>query len=410
MRNGEAVQVVAPSATLALPVIDLSALDESRREGEAHRLAGAEAKRTFQLSVGPLLRATVIRLGPERHSVFVTMHHIIADGWSVGVFLRETLVLYDAFTLGETSPFPELAIQYADFAVWQREWLRDGILEEQLGYWREQLAELPSFSLHTDRPRPAEQSFRGATISFDLSSELTGSVKELSGRSDATLFMTLMAGFQALMARYTGKEDIVVGSGIANRNRVEVEELIGFFVNMLVLRGDLSGDPSFVELLGRIRETCLQAYAHQDLPFEKLVAELQPERDLSREPLVQVVFELQNYPLTTPDLRSDMKLTGFRVDAQMAKFDLSFYLWEESDRLTGFVEYNTDLFDASTIDRMIGHYRAVLEAVVADPAVRVSELPLLSESEQRRLVLEWGRKQETVSTLELPGDVEEGLL
>jgi hypothetical protein len=295
--QGEPMQVINPTLALTLAVTDLQQLPEAKREAEVRRLAGQEARRPFDLSQGPLLRATLLRLGEKDHVLLLTMHHIVSDGWSMGVLFREVSVLYEAFATGEPSPLSELPIQYADFAVWQRQWLQGEVLEKQLDYWRKQLeAAPPLLELLTDRPRPTIQAYRGARQALILPPSLTEALKALSLREEVTLFMMLLAGFKTLLYRYTGQGDIIVGSPIANRNRVEIEGLIGFFVNTLVLRTDLSENPTFRQLLRRVREVCLEAYAHQDLPFEKLVEELQPERNLGYSPLFQVMFILQNAP------------------------------------------------------------------------------------------------------------------
>ncbi|MCP4662245.1 MAG: non-ribosomal peptide synthetase, partial [bacterium] len=283
----------------ALSVLDLSGLGEPRRRAEARRLAVAEARRPFDLARGPLVRTALLRLESQQHALLTTVHHIAFDGWSGSVFLRELSILYQAFCAGRVARLPELPVQYADFAIWQRQWLRGEVLERQLAYWREQLAGLPVLDLPCDRPRPATQSFRGSAEPLRLPPELGRGLQELSREHRATLFMTLLAAFQALLGRAGGQTDLAVGTVIANRNRAEIEGLLGFFVNTLVLRGDLGGqipctEPTFRELVERARETALGAYAHQDVPFEKLVAELDPERDLSRNPLVQVTLVLQN--------------------------------------------------------------------------------------------------------------------
>jgi amino acid adenylation domain-containing protein len=420
MVEGRPVQRVVPAARLPVSVVELSGLSDEEREAEAERLSVAEAQRPFRLATGPLVRAVLLRFGPGEHLALLTMHHIASDGWSMGVFVREAGELYEAFAQGRPSPLPELPVQYGDFASWQREWLHGEVLEKQLSYWKQQLADVPVLRLPADRPRPAEQSFRGTIYPVELPEDLLHSVKELSSREGVTLFMTLLAGFQALLSRYSSQKQIVVGSGIANRNQTETEGLIGFFVNMLVLRTDLSGEPSFREILGRVREVCLGAYAHQDLPFEKLVDELQPDRDLGREPIFQVIFELQNFPL--PSLTAGgLTLTPLRVDWKTAKYDLSFYLWEHSDQLSGFVEYSTDLFDHSTIGRMVGHYRKILEAIVENPDQKLSEPTLLEADEELLLAADWGKGRASRSAAggfpvpnavieELYDDIEEGVL
>jgi amino acid adenylation domain-containing protein len=387
--GGQAVQIVNDATALTVPLADLSGLPEADREREALRLAVEEGHRPFDLSVAPLMRAALIRLGDEEHVLLVTTHHIVSDGWSAGIFLRELSALYEAFLRGEPSPLAELPVQYADFAVWQREWLQGEVLEEQLDYWKQRLGgELPVLKLPTDRPRPPALSYKGAEQTLELSAELTGRLKSLSRSEGATLFMTLLATFDALLHRYTGQEDIVVGTPIAGRNRREVEGLIGFFVNTLVMRAGLAGAPTFRELLGRVREATLGAYAHQEVPFEKLVEELHPERDMSRNPLFQVMFALQNAPL------EDFTLPGLRLDTvdvsnDMTRFDLEFHLWEHDGALAGTLIYNTDLFDAPTVAQMTGHFRNLLEGIVAEPDTRVSQLPLLSEAEGRQLLYEW---------------------
>src|SRR5688572_27833418 len=292
--DGSPVQVVAPFGAFALPVEDLSGLSEADREAAVRRRAREEAVRPFDLSAGPLFRAALLRLGEEEHVLLLSMHHIVSDGWSVGVLFRELSALYEAYREGGESPLSELPVQYADYAVWQREQLEGEVLDRQLAYWRERLADAPALlELPTDRPRPAGQTYRGATVPVELSPELLERLQALGRSEGATRYRTLPAAFQVLLSRYSGSADIVVGTSIAGRTRKEVEELIGFFVNTLVLRTDLSGDPSFREVLRRAREVTLGAYAHQEMPFEKLVAELQPERSLSHSPLFQVMFELQ---------------------------------------------------------------------------------------------------------------------
>jgi hypothetical protein len=307
------------------------------------------------------------------------MHHIISDGWSISVLVREVAALYDAFSRGEACPLQELPIQYADFAVWQREWLRGEVLERQLGYWREHLEGAPPLlELPTDRPRPAVQTYRGADESLALPEELVEKIRKLSSQEGVTLFMFLLAAFKVLLYRYTGQTDIVVGTPIAGRHHTEIEALIGFFVNTLVLRTDLSGALSFTELLSRVREVSLNAYAHQDLPFEKLVEDLNPERSLNYTPFFQVIFRLQNLqqePLKLPGL----SLSTLRTESVMAKFDLIHTIVETDQGLIANLHYNTDLFDATTVRRMLKHFQALLESIVANPEQTIYELPLLDE-------------------------------
>jgi acyl carrier protein len=293
--GGSPAQVIAPFGGFALPVEDLSALGEADREAAVEQRVGDEARRAFDLSAGPLFRAALLRLGDEDHVLLLSMHHIVSDAWSMGVLFRELSALYEAYREGRESPLPELAVQYADYAVWQREQLEGEVLDRQLSYWRERLSGAPELlELPADHPRPPVQTHRGATVPVEFPPELLERLQALGRSEGATLYMTLLSAFQVLLSKYAGSDDVVVGSPVAGRTRGEVEELIGFFVNTLVLRTDLSGDPSFRELLGQVREATLSAYAHQEVPFERLVAELQPERSLSHSPLFQVLFALQN--------------------------------------------------------------------------------------------------------------------
>jgi amino acid adenylation domain-containing protein len=414
MLEGQLVQVIAPSLTMPLPVVDLRTLSATEQDGEIRRLATEARSHPFDLSSEPLLRVMVLQLDSSEHILLLNLHHIICDGWSIGVLLRELGALYTAFANNQPSPLPELPIQYADFADWQREWLQgvgathESPLQVQLAYWKQQLDNLPLLNLPTDRPRrvgagldinagtnvvgkptkPAPTTFRGATQFLELPKSLSEELETLSQRQGVTLFMTLLAAFQTLLYRYTQQEDIVVGSAIANRNRSEIEGLIGFFVNSLVLRTNLSGNPTFLELLDRVREVAIGAYAHQDLPFEKLVEELHPERDLSHHPLFQVAFSLQNTPIKALEL-PELTLSKLDFDSPSAKFDLEFHLWESPEGLRGQVIYSTDLFDDTTITRMLGHFQTLLEGIVANPEQHLGELPLLTESERHQLLVEW---------------------
>jgi amino acid adenylation domain-containing protein len=389
--DGRPVQVIAANQRVEIPVAD-SGVGRAEREKRAQEWISATARRPFDLGRGPLLVAGLLRLDEEEHVLLLTMHHIVSDGWSMGVFIQELARFYEEFSGGPPAALPEPPIQYADFAVWQREWLSGEVLEEQLSYWSRQLTDLPVLELPTDRPRPPVQSFRGREHSISFPKTLTEGLSELSRREGATLFMTLLAAFQVLLARYTGQEDVVVGSPIAGRTDVETEGLIGFFVNTLVLRGDLSGKPSFCEFLRRVRETALGAYAHQDLPFEKLVEELKPERDLSQNPLFQVLFALQNAPASPFEL-AGLKVTPLPADSRTTHFDLEVYVGEEPGGLTCTFVYATDLFDAGTIVRMMGHYQTLLGAIVADANQRVSELAILTEAERRQVVEEWNQTE-----------------
>jgi amino acid adenylation domain-containing protein/non-ribosomal peptide synthase protein (TIGR01720 family) len=372
-----------------LRLVDLSGIPIDARSALCRRLAAEEAERPFDLAHGSLVRASLLRLEDQDHAILLTMHHVVSDGWSLGVFGGELSALYEVFGLGLPSGLPELPIQYADYAVWQRQWLDGSAVEAQLAYWKRQLdGAPPSLDLPTDRSRPAVQTFRGANQSIQLSQELTGGLRALSQREDATLFMTLMAAFQTLLHRYTGERDILVGTPIAGRNHAEVEGLIGFFVNTLVMRADLGGDPSFRSLLRQVRETALGAYANQDLPFETLVDKLRVERDLSRTPLFQVMFVLDSAAPPTLDL-SGLTSQPLATTNQTAKFDLMLNVSERSGGLGASLEYNTDLFDGRTIARMLEHFTTLLQGIVADPEQPISALPLLSLTERQQLLVEW---------------------
>ena len=380
--------IVAPAVPIKLSLLDLTDIAEEKREKEALRLAGEESKRPFILTAGPLLRAVLYRLSERQHVLLVLMHHIITDGWSMAIFGRELAALYAAFLEGKPSPLAEMPLQYADFAVWQREWLKGERLEKQLAYWKRQLEGVTDLELPTDRLRPAVQTYRGDHISLNISGKLTNRLKALSRQEGVTLFMVLLGAFQLLLHRYSGQDEIAVGTPIANRNRSEIEGLIGFFVNTLVLRSDLKGDPSFRELLGRVREVALGAYAHQDLPFEKLIEELKPERDLSKTPLFQVMLALQNVPSATLEL-AGLEIESLEVRSKTAKFDLMLSMAEENGELRGELKYSADLFHPETILRMAGHLKSLLEGIAANPEARLSELPLLTAEERRQLLVEW---------------------
>jgi amino acid adenylation domain-containing protein len=387
--DGQPMQVIAPKLTWKLPILNLEHLSGKDWEREVQRLSTEEAKKTFDLAQAPLIRSTLLRLGEEEHVFLLTMHHIISDGWSLGVLMRELATLYAAFSSSQASPLPELPIQYADFAVWQRDRLQGELLKTQLNYWKQQLSgDLPILQLPTDRPRPTVASFTGTKQYFTLSKTLTEALNKLSQQEEVTLYMTLLAAFNTLLYRYTEQDDILVGSSIANRNRAELEGLLGLFVNTLVLRNDLSGNPSFRELLSRVRGVTLDAYAHQDLPFEKLIEELQPERDLSRNPLFQVMFVLQNTPMPVQEV-SGLTLRALEVDSGMAMFDIFLSIAESQEGLTGFLEYNTDLLDSVTITRLIENFQTLLEGIVTNPNQKISELPLLTANEREQLLVEW---------------------
>lgn len=400
MVEGQIIQLIAPSLSVSLPLVDLQELPAAEREAQAQRLILSETQRPFKLSQGPLLRLTLLQLHEAEYLLLLNLHHIVFDDWSMGVLIRELGAIYTAFSSGLPSPLEELPIQYADFAIWQREWLQGEVLA-QLAYWQQQLNGIPVLNLPSDRPRSPLQSNRGATQLLEVPPSLTQALLALSQQEGVTLFMTLVAAFQTLLYRYTQQEDIAVGSPIANRNRSQLEGLIGFFINSLVLRVDLSGNPTFRELLNRVREVALLAYAHQDVPFEKLVEELQPERDLSRNPLFSVVFALQNAPMDKLELPG-LTLSCLDFDTTTTRFDLELYLWEcaenfrnlwgecePSEGLRGVIVYSTDLFDHATITRMVEHFQTLLQGIIANPEERLAALPLLSAVERRTLLVEW---------------------
>ncbi|ABW31355.1 non-ribosomal peptide synthetase [Acaryochloris marina] len=389
---GQPVANLSVDSDVAIAQIDLSGLSQPEQEAEVQWWMTAEAQRPFNLSREPLMRVSLLHLEQHDHILLITLHHIAADGWSIGVLVNEVATLYPVFCAGQPSPLPQLPIQYSDFADWQRQWLQGEVLEQQLTYWRKQLADAPALlELPTDNPRPAVQRFQGDSYSFTLDTKLSTDLQQLSQSTGCTLFMTLLAGFNLLLSYYSNRDDIVVGTPIANRNRAETERLIGLFVNTLVLRTDLSDNPNVTELLSRVREVALGAYAHQDLPFEQLVEELQPERSLSYSPLFQVMFILQNAPLDEIELPGLM-LTSLESDSGTSQFDLTLILEELPKGLVGTVEYSTDLFEETTIARLVGHYQTLLSAIVANPKQRLSELTLLTEVEQRQLV-QWNQTQ-----------------
>lgn len=393
--DGTPVQVIAPPASVRLPVVDLAALPEEERKAETEHLITQEVRHPFNLGQGPLFRAGLLRLREDEHVLLLNMHHIISDGWSLGVFNRELTALYDAFLSGKPSPLQDLPIQYADYAVWQREWLESAAFEKQLAYWKQQLAGAPTvLNLPTDRPRPVVQSFRGARQFVVLPKELSEKIKTLSRHEGVTLFMTLVAAFQLLLARYTGQDDVVVGTDVANRQRVETEGLIGFFINNVIVRTDMTGDPTFHELLGRVKERALGAYAHQEVPFPKVVEALKPERSLRHTPLFQVLFVLQNVPL--PDLHlAGLTLSSVEIDSQTSKFELAVFIKESADGLIGTWAYKTDLFDDTTVARMANHFTTLLHSITEQPGARLSALEMFTETERRQKMIEQKERQES---------------
>ncbi|MFQ4162309.1 non-ribosomal peptide synthase/polyketide synthase [Scytonema millei] len=391
--DGQPMQVIASSMPLSLRVVDLQQMDATDGEITCQQLIAVDAVRPFDLATDLLVRASLFQFQPTEHVLLLVMHHIVSDAWSMGVLVRELATVYQAICNELPIALPELPIQYADFTLWQQQWLQGEVLAKQLEYWQQQLAGAPSLlELPTDRSRPAIQTYTGATERFLLSQQLSEKLVVLSQKQEVTLFMTLLAAFQTLLYRYSGQTDICVGTPIANRNRKETEELIGLFVNTLVLRSNLSGNPSFSDLLSRVREVALGAYAHQDLPFEQLVEQLQPERSLSYTPLFQVMFVLQNAPMPELEL-ADLTLASLAIESSTAKFDLTLFLENTNAGLMGAIEYNTDLFDASTIARMVEHYQTLLEAVVANADQKLSELPLLGARQLHQYLVEWNKTE-----------------
>jgi amino acid adenylation domain-containing protein len=391
--DGRPVQKIVPPESFRVPVIDLQdslrGLPEAAREQEVASLASAFAKQPIELGSAPLLRANLLKLSGDEHVLLFNVNHIAYDWWSFGVFEKELAALYDAFVRGEASPLTDLPLQYVDFTAWQQERLQGEILREQLEYWQKKLGgEMPTLELPTDRPRPAIQTYNGTFVSSAISKELTEGLKTLSQREGTTLFATLLGAFKVLLQRYTGDDDILVGVPIAGRNRAEIEGLIGFFVNALVMRTDLSGDPSFRQFLRRVHETSLGAYAHQDLPFEKLVEVLNPKRDSSRSPMFQVMLSMLNtpmQPLQLPGLQHRRTM----LDSGTAKFDITLYAIEEPTGLSFTCEYNSDLFHSDRIERMLGHLEVLLGSIVDDPDRRLSELPILTEEERQEILIGW---------------------
>jgi amino acid adenylation domain-containing protein len=391
MKRLQPVQVISPHQQLRLAQTGLESLPAREREDALQAFLAEEARRPFDLEKGPVIRANLLRLAGDEHILVLNTHHIASDGWSMGLFVRELTELYSAFVQGKASSLPELPAQYADFAVWQRQWIRDGVLQSHLSYWKKQLENAPAaMELPADRPRPAVESFKGDTVKVVFSNELKESLKKLSRREGSTLYMTLLAAFQTLLFRYTGQEDVVVGSPIANRNYGELENLIGFFVNALIMRTKLTGNPTFRELMGRTRDVALEAYAHQDLPFEKVVEEFDPERKLGYNPLFQILFVLQNAP------KYDLELPGLKLEwlpiySGTAKFDIALHVAERPEGLSCMMEFNTDLFESSTISRMLGHWRVLLESVAADADQGIASLPILTADERQKLVVDFSQ-------------------
>jgi NRPS condensation-like uncharacterized protein len=385
--EGQSIQKIIPDLRIPLPIVDLQDLPEIEREQEVIRLETERTQQPFDLTHAPLLRLLLLRLDTEKHILLVTIHHIISDAWSAEVLIRELSTLYEAFSNGQFSPLPELPVQYADYAVWQQQWLQGEKLDHQLNYWKKQLENAKTIlELPTDKPRTQLQTSLGKKHSFTFSSKLSKKLKSLSQQEGVTLFMTLLAAFNTLLYHYTQQEDMLVGSPIANRNRSELEGLIGFFVNTLVLRTNLAHNPTFQELLQRVKETALGAYAHQDLPFEKLVAELQPERNLNHSPLFQVWFVFQNTPKFNFALKG-LNLSLLESDNITVRHDLKLELSETPESLQGCFEYKTNLFNATTIARMAVLLETLLTTVVEKPDIQLDQLvKILQETEKQQQI------------------------
>jgi amino acid adenylation domain-containing protein/non-ribosomal peptide synthase protein (TIGR01720 family) len=383
------VAFIHSSKIFFFPVFDISELTINQQKSEVKKLASQEAQQPFDLSSDLLLRAKLLRLNLEEHILLFTMHHIVSDGWSIGVLIHELATLYKAFCEGKTSSLPELPIQYGDFAIWQQEYLQGEALTSQKNYWKQKLSgSLPVLELPTDYPRPAVQSYKGKNYSFTLPKSLTTALKTLSQQTGTTLFMTLLTAFKILLYRYSQQDDIIIGTAIANRNLPQIEKLIGFFVNTLVLRTDVSGNPSFLDLLARVKETTLDAYTHQDLPFEKLVEEIQPERNLSHSPLFQVWFSLNNSPMPALEI-GELTLAISEADSETAQFDLSLNMVEREEELIGIFEYSSDLFNTDTINRIAEHFQTLLAGIIANPKQQIALLPLLTKAEENDLLWKW---------------------
>ncbi|HEX3640303.1 MAG TPA: condensation domain-containing protein, partial [Ktedonobacteraceae bacterium] len=389
LHTDQPVQIIHPVRSYCLPVIDLQKVREDEQTHVVQQLAEQEAQHSCNLTRGPLMRTYLLRLKAQEHVLLLTLHHIITDGWSNGVLVRELTTLYHANISGQPSPLASLPIQYADYALWQREWLQGEVLETQLAYWRKQLAGITSLKLPTDRPRPSTQSQRGATYSFALSANMSEVLVNLSFQENVTLFMMLLAAFQALLYCYSQQDDVVVGTDVANRHRVEIEGLVGFFVNQLVLRANLSGNPTFRELLKQVRTVTLEAYAHQDLPFEKLVEALRPKRSMQYAPLFQIKILFHNAFTETLRTQDEVLLPGVAVSQQSlstgtTQIDLLLRLSQTPRGLVGAFTYSTDLFDAATIERMADHFVKLLESISANPDARLSTLEIIIDEEKEQ--------------------------
>ncbi len=390
--NGELAQIIAPSMRLELAPGDVHAMPETQREAYVSKLINKEIRRPFNLGEGPLIRASLLRVEAADHVLILNVHHMVADAWSFGILAKQLTALYAAYVENKPSPLAPLTLQFADFSIWEKSYMQGERLQTQLSYWQEQLGgNLPILELPADRPRPPRQTFNGALMPIELSPSLTDGLKALSRRQQASPFMTLLAAFKVLLHRYTGQSNLLVAAPVANRSHEDLESLIGFFVNLVVFRTDVSDDPSFSEYLNRVREVTSSAYAHKEVPFEKLVQELRPERDLSHNPLVQIMFAFHFAPI-------GLELAGLEcellpVDNGAAKFDLYLESWETDGCIRGRIEYNTDLFDSDRIARMASHFKTLLAGIVANPEQRLSELPLLPDAERRQVLIEWNKTE-----------------
>jgi amino acid adenylation domain-containing protein len=391
--EGGIVQVIEARQEFRVAHRDLSALEESLQETEVASLLDEQARTAFSLARGPLIRVTLLKLSSRRHVLLIVVHHIVSDAWSMGVLTREIGVLYTAFSRGEPAPLPELELQYADYSEWQRQWLQGDVLEPQLNYWRTQLAGAPGLlELPTDRPRASTADFSGATVPVSLSAGLSSKLVRLSRKERATLFMVLLAAFQALLSRWSGQRDLVVGSPVAGRTLRQSEDLLGCFVNMLPLRSKVPDSLSFREFLRQVRATALDAYSNQDIPFEKLVSELRPERDLSRQPIFQVAFVLLSHAGESPRL-ADLELSALSGEGKSSKYDLTLSLQDTPEGIQGFFEYATAQFDRDTIVRLARHFAVFLEGIAENPDSLLWQLPLMQTQERERMLVQWNRTE-----------------
>ncbi len=387
--GGKPVQIIADNLELELNLEDLSALKSDEAEKEIRKIAQSEAAFAFNLATGPLIRVRMLKVSDEEHVIIFTLHHIISDGWSMGIMISEIAVSYAAFCTNENPQLPALPVQYADYAAWQRAWLQGDVLEKQLNYWKDKIGiDPPVLELPIDHPRPAVQTFSGNSVTHEIPAELAQKIKQLCAREGVTPFMTLLAVFQSLLHRYSGQDDIIVGSAIANRRHSETEKLIGFFVNNLILKSAFTDDPEFGELLRQVRETTLEAYAHQDVPFEQLVDALVKKRDMSHSAIFQVMFVFQNLPQAGIDL-PDLRMESLNEETTSAKFDLSVTMGETADSMVMAFEYNTDLFEQNTIERMMRHFENFMHAVVADSEQTIAEIDYMEPDEKQSILFDW---------------------